>query len=189
MDVDQLGIDAHLFQNWQRLHSLPNKVTTSEDGYIAAFLQHLGLADDEFLVSRSEVRHFRATEAQVNRTIILGSGYGSSLGLVEVARHDDGHVGQHLHQSNVLEDLVRGTVFTEGHARMRSSNFHVLVGISHTLADLVVYTSRREGCEGTRERHETAQRHASCHIDHVGFGDTRLEETLGKLLGEVTHFD
>ena len=68
-------------------------VTLGEDGHIATFLQHLSLADDELLIHRGEIRHFRTTKTQVHRTIVFGSSNGGIFGLVEIARHDDRHVG------------------------------------------------------------------------------------------------
>ena len=93
------------------LKGLPNQVAGGGDGHVAAFEQHVGLADDKGLVGRSEVGHLGASEAQINRAMVVGKGNRRSLRLVVVRGNDDRHARKHFHQPNVFKNLVRRAVF------------------------------------------------------------------------------
>ena len=188
MDVNQFCADTLLFQDFNGFNGFPYEVAASKDADVFAFLNHLGLPYLEFLVGRREVWDFWAAETKINGAFVFRCRDGGVHGLVVVTGHDDRHVGQHLHQPDVLENLMGGTVFAESNARMRSSYFNIFIGISNTLPDLIVDTACGKGGESTSEWHETAERHAGSHVGHVGFGDAGLEETFWELLGEVAHF-
>jgi hypothetical protein len=59
--------------------------------------------------------------------------------------------GKHAHQTDVLQDLVRGTVLTQRETRVAGADLHVLVGVGDALADLVVHAARAEVGEGAGE--------------------------------------
>ena len=110
------------------------------------------------------------------------------MGLVVVARIDNHHVRQHLHQSEVFHHLVGGTVFADGDASMGGGDFHVEVGIGDGHADLVIHAPGNETGECARKWDFPAQSQAGGNADHVGFRNARLYESVGKFLDEIAHF-
>ena len=120
---------------------------------------------------------------------MLGGGQCSGLCLVEVGRHQHSHIGQHLHQGDILHGLVRGAVLAERDAGVRAANFHVLVAVAQHLAYLVIDAAGDELGEAPDEGHLAAEAQAGGYADHVGFGDAALHKALGEFLGESVHLD
>jgi exosortase len=140
-EVDDFGRDSLSGQVVGGLEGLPHEVAGRSDGHVATLEQHVGLADHKGLVGRGEVGHLGASEAQINRAVVVGQGNSRGLGLVVVRGNDDGHARKHLHQPNVFENLVGGAVFAQGEARVRRTDFDVLIRIGDALANLVVHAS------------------------------------------------
>ena len=155
-EVDDLRRDALCGQGVGGLKGLPNQVAGGGDGHVAAFEQHVGLANDKGLVGGGEVGHLGASEAQINRAMVVGKGNGCSLRLVVVRGDDDRHARKHFHQPNVFKNLVRRAVFAQGKACVRGADFYVFVGVGDALADLVVDPSGREVGKGSGERNPAA---------------------------------
>ena len=189
VDIDNLAADADLFEHLGGLQGFPHEVAAGEEGDVSALAQQLGLADFELLTFRQEAGHLAATEAQIDGPDVLGGGQRGGLGLVEVGGHEHGHVGQHLHQGDVLHGLVRGAVLAERDAGVRAANLDVLVRVAHHLADLVIDAAGDELGEAPDEGHLAAEAQAGGDADHVGLGDAALDEALGEFLGEAVHLD
>src|SRR5574344_2823914 len=126
-----------IFECFGGFEGLPNKVTTSEKSNIRTFAEYLGLTNLEGSSFGGEVGHFGASQSEIHRTFVLGSGDGGHFGLVEVAGHEYRHVRQGFHQSNVFHCLMGSTVFTKRNACVAAADFYILIGIGHYLAYLV----------------------------------------------------
>ena len=158
------------------------------DGHVAALEQHVGLADDKGLVGRGEVGHLGASEAKINRAVVVGNGNSRSLRLVVVGGNDDGHARKHLHQPNVFKNLVRRAVFAQGKARVGSTDFDVLVRVGNALPNLIINAPGREVGKGAGERNPSPDGQARCHAHHVCLGNACLKEALWEFLGKGVHF-
>ncbi len=82
-----------------------------------------------------------------------------------------------------------GAVFAQGEARVRRTDFDVLVRIGDALANLVVHASGREVGKGSGERNPAANSEAGGHAHHVCLGDSGLKKAVGKLLGKGVHLE
>ena len=185
--VDNLGVDAHLLEDRESLDSFPHEVSAGEDRHVGTFFNHLGFTDNERLVGWGEVCHFRAAEAEIYGSVVFSHCQCSCLGLVEVARYDDGHVRKHPHHSYILKSLVCGTVLTECHAGMRCAYLDVFVRVSHHLAYLVIDPCCGEVGECSGERDESSDAEAGGEAYHVSLGYADLEKPFGESLLEIAH--
>ena len=105
--------DAFLVQFQGRLNSFPDQVSTCRNGDIGARHNSLDFANFERRFRLNEDWHLGPAKTEVNRTVVHGDGQRGLPCLFVIGRHDHRHVGEHLHHSDVLQDLVCGAVFSQ----------------------------------------------------------------------------
>src|SRR5690606_34354983 len=76
---------------------------------------------------------------------------------------------------------------TQCQACMRCCDFHIFVGISNRLSDLIVYTPGRKIGKSARKGDLPAYGQPGSNPHHVGLRNTNLEKALRKLLDKVVH--
>ncbi len=89
--------------------------------------------------------------------------------------------------TDIFENLVRGTILSEGQTRVRGAYFDIFMGIGHTLANLVVHPAGREIGESAGKRDFPGSCQSGSNTDHVGFGDTHLKKAFGEFFFKVLH--
>ena len=188
-DIEHFGADAFSLKGFRSLQGFPYKVPAGDDSDILAFIHIVHLADLEGCVRVGEIGHRRASETKIYGAVPLCCGNGGLLGLVEIARNHDNHTGEGAHKGDVLHRLVRRTVFAEGDACVRRSDFHIGVAVCHFLAELVIHTAGHELGEGADERNLACYCETCCSADHIGFGDAALDESLGKFSRKSIHLE
>ena len=151
-----------------------------------------GLADDKRGVSASVMMGtLGRAEPEVNRSHgAAAMAWVALLRLLEVTGVDDGHVGQHLHHADILEDLVGGPVFSEGESAVRGADLDVLCRCRRRFVGF----GRRPGpveklAKVPVKGMMPADGQASRHANHVGFGDAGLLEPVGERVLKGVHFE
>src|SRR5579859_2395083 len=82
-------------------------------------LDHLiRFANGERSVGCGEYWPAWAAESQVGGPHVVAQGKRSGLSLVVITGDNHGHTRKHFHHADVFEDLMRGSIFTQSHARM-----------------------------------------------------------------------
>src|SRR5688572_3362666 len=82
---------------------------------------------------------------------------------------------------------MRSSVFSQGKSRMRSTDLHIFSGIRHTLADLIIHSSRREISKSSGKRNMSANGKTRRHSDHIRFRNSGLNKSLRKIFLKSIH--
>ena len=82
---------------------------------------------------------------------------------------------------------MRGAVLAERDAGVGGGDLHIDLSVSDFLADLVIHAAGHELGEGADEGDLAGDGETGGGADHVGLGDTALDETLRELRGEGIH--
>ena len=72
---------------------------------------------------------------------------------------------------------------------MGCCNLHIGLAVSDFLTDLVVNSACNELCERACERNLACDCKSGSRTDHIGFGDTALDESLREIIGESVHLE
>ena len=67
--------------------------------------------------------------------MVVGNRQGGLSCLVVIARHNDRHVGQHLHHADILKNLMRCSVLAECQPSMGGTYLDVFVRIGNALSE------------------------------------------------------
>ena len=110
--------------------------------------------------------HLGTSKSEIDRAVVLCNGQRGLTGLFVVGGHHNRHVGEHLHHTDVFQNLV-GPIFTQGQTCVGCTNFDVLFRVSNALANLVIHPSGGKigkcACEGHSCRQwSSLPRHPSC---------------------------
>src|SRR5690606_9282017 len=138
VNVDHLSADPHFSKFFFRLDREPYHVAAGEQGHIFALDHGVGLANSKWTVFLCEDGPAWPPEPEVRGSDVIAQRDSGSPGLVIVARHDNGHAGNHLHHTDVFQYLVCGAILAEGQPRVRCADFYILAGIGDRLPDLVI---------------------------------------------------
>src|SRR5690606_3532709 len=118
---------------------------------------------------------------------VLSDCNGCCFGLIKVTWVDNGHSRKHLHQSNILKDLVRSTILSKGKTGMGSTYFYIFIRICDRLSDLIVNPSSGKVGKSTCKWNFTSNGKSSSDPHHVRLSDTDLEKPLWILFNKICY--
>jgi hypothetical protein len=143
----------------------------------------------EFLIFRGKYWPGRTSEPQVNRSLIFCDSECCCFGLVIIARVDDHHTGQHTHHTDIFENLVGSSVFTERQTSVRCAYFDIFMGIGHTLTDLVATRPVEKLAKVPVKGIFPAVARPAAIPTMLASGNTHLKKALGELFFKVLHLE
>src|ERR1035437_8192869 len=98
MNINKINGVSLFLQYSCCLYCFPYKVAAGKYADVLALAKHLSLAYNEIAtILFGEVWPFGSPKTQVDGTFIVCNGYCSSLSLVKVAGHYNGHAREHFH--------------------------------------------------------------------------------------------
>ena len=153
-----------------------------DDGGVRTVLEDLAPADLKMVVLAVEHRSSSPAEAHIDGALHLIGGLHHLPGLHVVGGAHDGHAGNGAHEGEVLTALVGRAVLAHRDPAVGGPDFHIQVGISDGIADLLIGPPGGKHGEGGGEGHQPHGGKAGGHIDHIGLGDAAVEVTLGECL-------
>ncbi|MPL67686.1 hypothetical protein SDC9_13384 [bioreactor metagenome] len=187
----RLGIEGlyRMHVEHPRLYAPPGQIPGRGQGFldheprghdadILPLLKQIRLAGDKGAAGSGEGFHHRPGHPDVDRAVYLGGGEDSLAGFGGVAGHENGHVGHHPHQGNVLHALMAAPVLSHRKAGVGKAEFHVGAHVGYGIADLLVGPPGSEEGEGGGEGDEPRMGHAGGRAHHVGLGQAEVEKTL-----------
>ena len=185
--VDDLGGHALLGQLLGSLERLVDLDAARDDRDVGALAKHAGAAQDHLKAGLVDLRDLGAAHAHVHRALDCCRQTDGGAGALIVGGHQDAHVGQCVHERDVLEHLVAAAVGAHGKAGVGGAHLDVELAVAHGVANLVVAAAGAEDGEGAREGDAAGERKARGDADHVGLGDTDIDQASrvvgAKLLG------
>ena len=101
---------------------LGSGVVYDDEGNIVTTRQLQGATDLKWRSHCCEHRRLFSSETNVHRTVDCNGCMHRLARLFHVARHEDGHIRKYTHDSDVLRHLMRGAVWSNGHAGVCTSD-------------------------------------------------------------------
>ena len=187
MNINHLRVNTLLRQSMSSFNRLPYHMTCCENRNILPLIQHQCLPDFKWHVFWDKNGPFWTTKTQITRAIVFGNRHSGSLGLIVITRIDDHHSWQHLHQPKIFQNLVRCSILSQRQPRMRSTNLHILMTVSHTLPNLIIHAACCEIRKSSSKRNFTARSQTCRCANHVRLRNPRLNETLREFIFEGIH--
>jgi len=130
------------------------------------------------------LRQRGTTQADVKRPRGFGGESQRGLRGVVIGGNQYAHAGEHAHEREVLDHLVRTPVRTHGDTRVCGRKLHIKLRVAHGVADLVVRATGAEHRKAPGESRLAGDRKTGSRSDHVGLGDADVKEAVGVGLGE-----
>ena len=177
--VHDLGRDAlgrELLSGLERVGDLD---PARHDGDVGALAQHVGgaeLAGEALIV---DLGQRLAAQAHIEGAGRARRQADRRAGARVVGGHEHPHAGQHAHERDVLQRLVRGAVGAHGDARVRGADLDVEPGVAHGIADLLPAAAGAEHGERGREHRAAGEGEPGGHTDHVLLGDAHVHQAIG----------
>ena len=149
MNVYHFSTDPLFCQNFGCGNGFPNKMAAGKKAYVGSFGQNLCFSNYKIsAVFGGEIGPFGAAKTQVNRSMVIGNGFGCRFGLVKIAGVNHCHARQHFHETKVFEYLMGSTIFTKGKTGVACTNFYIFIAIGNALPDLIINAPRAEVGKG-----------------------------------------
>ena len=82
-----------------------------------------------------------------------------------------------------------GSVFTEGDSGVGCGYLDIGLTVAYFLAYLVIDAACHELRKGAGERNLAGDGKTCGHADHIGLGDSALDESLREFIGELVHLE
>ncbi len=149
--MQHAGGDAKLLQRGRRIQRPLGHEAGRDDADIPAFPKPPRLADLEAIAGLEHHRHASAQQPHVDRTLVLGDRRCRRLDLGRIARVDDGQAGDHAHQRQVLDRLMRAAIAGR-ETRQAGDDLDVEAGVGERDGDEIIGAPRREHAIGGGER-------------------------------------
>ena len=130
-------------------------------------------------------RHGHASDAQKDRPIHLGRDAQRLVGLERIGRHNHGEVGDGAGPGKILDGVMRGPQLAVGHAWAHPAQLDVGIRVGHVSFDLLERASGEKARGGAHERDLAGVGQSGGEPDHGLFGDTDVDQALGKSPGEI----
>ena len=131
--------------------------TCCYDGNITSVKKLNALADLELVITVViDDRHCKTSESEIYRSLKFVSSLNCSLCFDIICRADNGHAGDHTHESKILVALMRSTVLTNRDTGMSSADLNIKLRVSDGVPYLLVSSACSEHCEGACERYVSA---------------------------------
>src|SRR5690606_30848027 len=118
VDIDQLNADATRGKFRFGFNSVPYEMPTGEYRHIPSLTHMIGFHDDERSVGSREDRPAGSAETQIGGAVVIAKCQGCLACLIVIAGYYYCHTRQHSHHSDVLQDLMGGTIFSQRYTRM-----------------------------------------------------------------------
>ena len=129
-----------------------------------------------------------AVDADIIRTEVFISRAHRVCGFVTVRRANHGEVRHSASDGQIHNRVVGGARLTERGTGMGRDDFRVDILIANVGVQLIRRAKRSEYREGGSKRHKARSRHTGRNADHVLFGNTDVEHTLGISVCKVGQF-
>src|SRR5574344_1886750 len=187
MNIDNLCRDILFGEYFGSLNCLPNKMSCSKYGDIASLYKLQSFTYFKFLLFWGKVRDSGSPESKIDRSVIFCGSNCSCFCLIIIARIYNNHSGQHSHKTQILNNLMGGSILSECNTCVRSRNFNICFRIGYGLTNLVVNPACGKGGKCSHEWNFTAESKTCSYAYHISFCYTGLEESLRKLLCKGAH--
>ena len=178
--VHHAGGNIRFLQNRSGGHSLSGHQAGRDKGQVCPFSQCIPPTNPKLMVIVEQYRHLGTSQPHEDRPVVVGNAANGRSRLRPVSRTKNGHVGKGTHQSQIFDRLMRPAILADCNPAMGCDNLDVEAWISQRLTDLLKGPACGKNGKGRSKRDHAAGSQPGSHADHIPFGDSAIEKTLGK---------